>query len=101
MTSIETDLNEFRRDLQEGMRLEDALIKHNLTFKEACDKSKNFKGNGKYHNIYLDKNTKKFRVEKMVNSKMIYAGSFEDLDKAVRCRDFYEQWGWDTKKVFK
>lgn len=95
------NIHDFQKDLRNGMTLEKALQKHGLTFKEACDKCKNFTRNGEYHNIYLNRESKKFKVEKMIDSHVIHFGSFEELEDAVKCRDFYETWGWDKNKEFK
>ena len=87
------NIYDFQKDLQNGMTLEDALQKHGLTFKEAIRKCKSPHSNEEFHNIYLKGN--RFSVARRMNRKYVQFGSFELLEDAVRCRDFYEANGWD------
>ena len=89
-------IHDFQTDLRNGMTLEDALIKYDMSFGEAVRKCRgNRVRDGKYHNIYMLHG--KFRVEKMINGEVIYTGVYEDLEEALRIRDLLEANDWNKE----
>ena len=88
----------FQNDLKNGMSLQEALCKHNLTFKEAVIRCHHHSArtNSKYHNIYL--NGKKFIVEKQVYDERVRF-SFEELTDAVKVRDYLDEHGWSKEAI--
>ena len=93
-------MKQFQEDLRNGMTIEKALHKHQLTFQEAFEKCDNgsCRGNGEYHHIYLDKKTGKYHVKKSILGKETHFGTFKDLDEAVKFRDELERNGWRKPK---
>ena len=95
-------MNNFQKDLCEGMTLQEALVKHGLTLREAFEKCNHGVAGvnkSKYYNIYLDRNTWSFRVERTVNKKCFRVGGFEELDDAVLVRDFLDEYGWTVENI--
>ena len=96
-------MKQFQEDLQNGMTLEDALRKHNLTFKEAvheCNRITSKKGVRYQRTHHIYKNANKYRVEKQIRKKriQIQTDTYED---AVIIRDYLEEHGWTTENIEK
>lgn len=103
---------DFQEDLRNGMTLEDALIKHELTLKEAIDcihkpvihPSKKRKPYAK-RNIYcqVEKNISKrgdaYHLRKAIDGKMKWGGSYDTLEEARLVKDFLNKNGWNLIKV--
>lgn len=99
-----TTLTEFQQDLREGMTINDALIKHELTFKQACDTLHGYRIRRKKQpnnhcdsftkEKYITYNRKKYLVRKNTNGKERYYGRYTTLEEAVIVRDYLEEHGW-------
>ena len=105
-------IEKFQQDLRNGMTLEAALIKHNLSFKEAVEfcprpmSQQNIKRKPRQkRNVYqkVDKHIslKKdaYHVRKHGNGKSYWGGSYDTLEEAQKVRDFLEKNGWNAIKV--
>lgn len=102
MNNCNEELITFQDDLRNGMTLEDALTKHDLTLKEAvieCSAMSNKRGvsKGEYHHIYRGP-MGKFKVSRQINNKR-YCIMVEDLDIAVRIRNYFEEYGWTSRNL--
>ena len=87
----------FQRDLRNGMKLEDALSKHNLTLQQAFTKLNKTERN-KYHNITLK--GRKFVLEKQIYHQRVRF-SFTELKDAVLVRDYLDSEGWSQEAIKK
>ena len=99
------NIREFQSDLQKGMGLEEALIKHNTNLKTVfailhykdTNKNKkrpsNCKNNGEAY-IQYQENQKSYLLRKTVNKKCTYFGRYETLEDAVLVRDYMMTHGW-------
>lgn len=90
----------FQQDLKDGMSIEEALKKHELTFKYACDnmprtltKKKKGKKNNPSKNISINKD------KYLVRKNEVYYGRYETLKEAMRLRDYMEKYGWNKKEL--
>lgn len=90
---------DFRQDLRNGMKLEDALKKHNMSFQEAFEGCKRMSpsNDSNFHNIYCDRRNGKFMIQKWVGTILMNYGSYDDLDVAVLVRDFVEKQDWSKE----
>ena len=97
-------MQNFQDDLRNGMGLEDALCKYNLTLKEAFEA---FPGtlrkgpNNRYHSgkLYITKRDGTFYIRKTVNGKHLHFGTYRSLADAIKIRDYFQEHGWDKSKV--
>ena len=104
-------IEKFQQDLRDGMTLENALIKHNLTLKEAmefCPKpigqryiKKKKKRKQVYTNVdrHISQKKDAFHVRKQKSYKTYWGGSYDSLEDAQKVRDFLEEHGWSPIKV--
>ena len=105
-------MEKFQQDLQNGMTLETALKKYNLTFKEAVEfthkprtrppkKKKRKKERAVYKKI--DKNISQkngsFHLRKQINGKSYWGGSYGSLEDAQKVRDFLNENGWNFIRI--
>ena len=89
-------MKQFQQDLRNGMSLEKALQKHNLTLEEAFIRCTNgaTTSNNEYHHIYLNKQDSKFAIRKSILGKEQHFGVFDTLEEAVKYRDKLMANGW-------
>ena len=105
-------IEEFQQDLRDGMSLEKALTKHNLSFKEAVDVvhkpiTKSIRKRKPYHkrNLYrnVDKNIAQrgdaFYLRKLINGKHTWGGSYNTLEEALKVRNYLDEHGWNLINV--
>ena len=105
-------MKKFQQDLQNGMTLETALKKYNLTFKEAVEfthkpitrRRKGQRTSKKRHyytkidtNISQKKDA--YHVRKQVNGKSKWGGSYNSLEDAQKVRDYLDENGWSIIKI--
>lgn len=92
-------LKAFQKDLQNGMSIDDALRKHNLSLKEAIcylighdnyPKQRLPSKYGKY--IYYMGN--RYYVRRRMNNKNVYFGNYETLEEAQERKRELERNGW-------
>ena len=97
-------LTEFQEDLRNGMTIHDALIKHELTFKQACQYLHGYcRPKQPVHKqslpMYISRNNKGFEIKKSVNGKNKYFGTYKTLDDAVLMRNYLIEHGWYKNRV--
>ena len=105
-------IEKFQQDLRDGMTLESALQKYNLTFKEAVDfcprpMSKNNikRSPKKRRNVYkridstISLKKDSYQVKKNAHGKTYWGGAYNSLEDAKQVRDFLEEHGWNPVKV--
>ena len=90
---------DFRADLRK-MTLEDALIKHGLSFEEAVKNA----GQPKVHvnsckEKYISERNGKYLLRKQTSDGYWYVGSFYTLKDAVKVRDCFIENGWDKNEL--
>ena len=105
-------IEQFQRDLRNGMKLETALIKHNLSLKEAFDvvhkpivnparKRTPYKKR-RYYNRIEENIIKKggaYHLRKSINRKTVWGGSYDTLEEARTVREYLNEHGWNIVKV--
>lgn len=105
-------IEKFQQDLRNGMPLETALHKYNLTFKEAVEfvhkpithppkKKKPYQKRNVYKHVdkYVKQRGGQFHLRKTINGKAIWGGSYNTAEDALLVRDFLEEEGWNIIKV--
>jgi len=101
-------------DLQKGMSIEEALQKHNLTFKEAFTELDKYKM-GRPHKNKKQKLKKgayatgeryirrtlqgHYYLRKQVRGKMRTFGTYHTLEDAVRMREHCKKYGWKELSI--
>jgi hypothetical protein len=102
----------FQKDLNNGMTITEALQKHNLTFKETCDRLHDERVfPSKYRkqpiiytptgipNIYNINN--KYYIKKTIKGKSRIYGSYNTLEDAIRMKQALIKDGWHQTHVDK
>ena len=103
-------IKEFQHDLQNGMTLENALLKHGLTFKQAwelCPKPlshserelKNPKRFCRRAGLHIQQRNDKFYLRRTIKGKMSSFGVYTRLEDAIKVRDYMEKNGWSKSKM--
>ena len=106
-------LVDFRKDLKNGLTIDDACRKHGVTFKYVMDNmerpyTKNRKPNRRSKctstkislNIYrIGKGG--FTIYKSVNSRSQNFGTYRTVEDAIKVRDYFYEHGWDRKELDK
>lgn len=105
-------VEDFQADLRNGMTLEKALDKHNLTFKDAVEmcprpmckqniKRKPKKNRATYKKVetYISIKKNSYHVRKHANGKNYWGGAYNTLEEAKLVRDYLEEHGWNLIKV--
>jgi hypothetical protein len=95
------DIEEFQKDLKK-MTLEEALIKHNISFKEAVNsmpmnltkKSVKHKKRWKNNGRYIQERDGKFYLRKWIEDKTLLFGTYKSLDDAKKVREMCQERGW-------
>ena len=91
----------FQSDLQNGMTIEEALQKHELTFREAVEQMPRPKLHDKSSTgeRYITHNRYGYHVRKKVNGKTRHFGVYPTLKEAVRVRDYCIKYGWHWRQL--
>ena len=103
-------IEDFQKDLREGMSIEAALKKHNLTFKEAWElcpkpcyfhekKRKSKKNDVRGVGKYIQKRGNTYYIRKHVNHTTKGFGAYNSLKDAETVRDYLVKNGWNEVKV--
>ena len=93
-----------RRELLEGVTIEEVLLKYRLNFQELWDMFKYYDNpnskidNKPYHNYILERNGS-FAVRKSINGKTKIFGVYNSLADAILMRDCFEKDGWKQRNV--
>lgn len=74
----------------------DAHKKKNLQEELPSNKRREF---GKY--IHQDRNTGKYLLQKHINRKLIYFGSYSNLEDTIKAREYFESTGWNPDERLK
>ena len=99
---------EFQEDLRNGMSISDACQKHKVSFKRAfeilqykdvkrCDGNPG--GNTGEAYIRYIKPCKNYQLNKTINGKFTYFGTYDCLSDAVKVRDYMIMHGWDKQNL--
>lgn len=104
---------QFQQDLKNGMTLEKALQKHNLTLQEAIEFSPKpitvskkpstprKTNNGKFVDTYVQKRSKYYYVRRRMNGKTFWGGSYTTKKEALLVRDYLNKHGWEHLNIKK
>lgn len=105
-------IEKFQKDLKDGMTLEDALIKHNLTFREAVElcprpmacqkitrKPKTRRNVYQKVDTYISLRNDSYMVRRQQNGKSCWGGAYNSLEDAQKVRDYLNENGWNIVKV--
>lgn len=104
------DIRLFQMDLRNGMKLEDALIKHRLDLPTAFELVPKFrthhddKSENKYNEYagkYILFRHNRFYVRKQIKGKTRMFGSYNSLEDAIAVREKMIEIGWKQKQVDK
>jgi len=90
---------EITRDLQNGMGLEECLIKHNTNLKTLMTNPYTFTKELNDETKYIEKSGRKWYVKRRVNGKTKYYGYYRCLEDAQRVRDRIIELDWKQSKV--
>ena len=95
------NIQEFQRDLNNGMSIEDACRKHKTTLAKAFEilhyKDTNKRktlGNCGESYIRYDETSGTYLLRKRVNKKYTYFGRYKTLEDAIKVRDYMMTHGW-------
>lgn len=104
-----TDIVAFQKDLKNGMELEEALNKHNVSLSDAFDYAlqKHFNENKKkqkkraYNRAgkYIYKHNQVYYIRRQFNYKNMLFGSYESIEDAKKIMCYLEKYGWEQKRV--
>ena len=89
-------------DLRAGMTIEDALHKHNMSFKEAFDgmpKPLTNGGNTGVGEKFISKHQGKYIIRKRHRNKTRLFGTYDRLEDAIKVRDYCLEHGWYITKL--
>lgn len=86
------------------MSLDESLIKHNLTLKDAfesCLKSnwKKKKSSKTAGQKYIQYKRNYYTVRKYKNRKLVYFGKYKTEKDAIKVRDYFIEHGWDKTQL--
>ena len=101
---IEAKLLHFQKDLKAGLTIDEALQKHELTFKYVMDnlprpysmserKPKRNRRNSKSRQYIID-HQGRYYLRKYVNGRMVHFGSYKTILEAVKVREYCKKHGW-------
>ena len=101
------NVNELKQDFKSHMSVEEVLIKHKITFKEAiklCSKKEPEKPKYKRRyeptgEDYIRKYGRKYVIRRNIKGKQKWFGSYKTLEDAIKVRDCLNEEGWSTYKV--
>ena len=99
----------FQEDLQNGMSIEDACTKHQISFKEAFENMERPQCRGYKTVAQMKTRTRKTKTGQQYITKIkkryciyknrSYFGSYSSLRDAVKIRDYCNQHGWFIEKL--
>lgn len=117
---------EFREDLKRGMSIEDALVKHGLSFQTAFNvlqykqpdqpgtvikprfrkpknhpKKKHSQNYVKSNEMYIMQRNNTFCIRKQIKGTTRMFGTYNSLEDALKMREALEQDGWHQRHVDK
>lgn len=95
---IKTGYKELRRDLENGMSIEDGLQKHNVTLKNAFKELIILPS--KTSEQYIQQNkTGNYFISKCINGKPTHLGTYNTLNDAIKIRNWFSEKGWDKNMI--
>ena len=102
----------FQEDLQNGMSIEDACTKHQISFKEAFENMErpHIRGHRTVSQMktqrksrsgeqYIQRIKKRYCIYRKINGKHMYFGAYSTLRDAVKIRDCLVKEGWCPDKL--
>ena len=103
---------DFQDDLRNGMSLDDALVKHDLTLEKAfnmlCQRSVGRPAKARHdkpryiktgHKYIGTQNGNRFYIRKIIDGKWTTFGSYSTLADAIKVRDMCIKHGWIQTNV--
>ena len=100
-----TKLKSFQTDLKNGMSIHDALIKHNLTFKQAVETiykpHKPHKTSHPTNEKYILHRDGHYYLRKHTREKLRLFGTYHTLEDAMKVRDYCIKYGWKQHSIDK
>lgn len=98
------EIQRFQDDLKNGLSIEQALRKYNISFREAIDSMPRFYGRKKKRKCrgrakYIQQMDNRFHVRKTIKGKTRSFGSYSSLEDAIKLRDYCIEHGWKQRKV--
>lgn len=102
-----TEVEMFQTDLKNGLSLEEALLKHNISFKEAVESVPRVytfgkrKKKVKQAEKYIQQRGRNFYLRKTVNGKTKMFGTYYSLEDAIKVREHCEEFGWKQRSIDK
>ena len=108
MIKVKT-LKAFQNDLQDGMTLEDACRKHQISFKYACDNMGKIytkkilpkKESNTFASEYIQTRNGKYFLRKYLRGSTKMFGTYNSLNDAIRMREHCKRYGWKQQSVDK
>jgi hypothetical protein len=97
-------MTEFRNDLKSGMTIDEALVKHNLTLKEAFDRMLNDIAFSTAHHKepqYIERHGDKFAIRKSVEGVQTFFGVYTHHRDAVKVREMCKRYGCIQENINK
>ena len=100
--------DDFIEDMKNGMSLENALQKHDVSFKDAVELLQKQSGRGKKKTQwnaktgekYISKTKNgKYLIRKNINGKMRYFGYYDNIQDAIKVRDYFSENGWYWQRL--
>ena len=103
-------LLEFQKDLQNGLSIDEACSKHDVSFGEAVlgfnhlqkrnkSKKKGKKVKCSTPSKYIFQRDDRFTIRKTIKSKTMIFGTYNSLEDAIRVRDELINIGWKQRSV--
>ena len=90
-------IESFRKDLQNGMSIEDGLKKHGLTLREVLRMPKrSFVKPSQKGSITKTRKSGHYHIQKQLNSKLLNGGSYATRHEAELVRDKLYEHNWDV-----
>lgn len=104
------DSDEFIEDMKNGLSVEEGLKKHNISLEEAVvllqkslprkKKKKKNTWNAKTGEKYISKTKSgKYSIRKHINGKMRYFGNYDNINDAIKVRDYLIENGWYYNRI--
>ena len=94
-------LRRFQEDIRDGMKLEEALHKHQLSLKYAFNNMPKTVVKRGGNPTFIAPVGNKFLIRKTVNGSTKHFGTYMTLNEAVKVRDYCERHGWIKENLDK
>lgn len=99
-------LRSFQNDLREGMTIQEALMKYNMSLEYAfkklqhkSPKKSRYVPKQKNQTKYIQERNNHFYLRKAIRKKVKPFGTYSSLEDAVKVRDHCMRHGWKQTKI--